>query len=114
MTDYRDMSTSLKPQRHHVRLQVTNLGKASLRGARLYVQQKIGVEESFEIKLRNHKTEPVEIRAVEHLSRYDNWKIDEKDRSDDFKKLDSHTIEFRATLKPDEEKVITYRVHYSW
>ncbi len=72
------------------------------------------MEEAFEIKLRNHKTEPVEIRAVEHLSRYDNWKIDDKEKSDDFKKLDSHTIEFRASLKPDEEKIIAYRVHYSW
>jgi hypothetical protein len=72
------------------------------------------MDEAFEIKLRNHKKEPVEIRAVEHLSRYDNWEINDKDRSDPFTKLDSHTIEFRATLKPDEEKVITYRVHYSW
>lgn len=22
--------------------------------------------------------------------------------------------EGRATLKPDEEKIVTYRVHYSW
>jgi hypothetical protein len=70
------------------------------------------LDESFEIKLRNHKKQPVEIRAVEHLGRYDNWAI--KEKSDEFTKLDSHTIEFRATLKPDEEKVITYRVHYSW
>ena len=70
------------------------------------------LDEAFEIKLRNHKKEAVEIRAVEHLSRFDNWEL--KEKSDDFKKLDSHTIEFRASLKPDEEKVITYRVHYSW
>jgi hypothetical protein len=70
------------------------------------------MDESFEIKLRNHKKETVEIRSVEHLSRYDNWEV--KEKSDEFKKLDSHTIEFRASLKPDEEKIITYRVHYSW
>ncbi|MEA3186632.1 MAG: hypothetical protein QOD99_462 [Chthoniobacter sp.] len=70
------------------------------------------LDEAFEIKLRNHKKEPAEIRAVEHLSRFDNWDV--KEKSDEFKKLESHTIEFRATLKPDEEKVITYRVHYSW
>ena len=69
-------------------------------------------EEAFEINVRNHKKEAAEIRAVEHLSRYDNWEIQKK--SDDFTKLDSHTIEFRTTLKPDEEKVITYHVHYSW
>ncbi len=73
------------------------------------------VDEAFEIKLRNHKKdEAVEIRAVEHLSRFDNWEIKDKDRSDPFTKLDSHTIEFRATLKPDEEKTITYKVNYWW
>lgn len=70
------------------------------------------LDEAFEIKLRNHKKEPVEIRVVEHLSRFDNWEI--KEKSDDFRKLDSHTIEFRVTVKPDEERVVTYRVHYSW
>ena len=70
------------------------------------------MEEAYEIKLRNHKKEPVEVRVVEHLSRFDNWEL--KEKSDEFKKLDSHTIEFRATLKPDEEKVVAYRVHYSW
>ena len=70
------------------------------------------LEEAFEIKVRNHKQEPVEIRIVEHLSRYDRWTI--KEKSDEFAKLDSHTIEFRVPLKPDEERVVTYRVHYSW
>ena len=70
------------------------------------------MEEAFEIKLRNHKKEPVEIRVVEHLSRYDNWVI--KEKSDECARLDSHTIEFRVPLKPDEEKVVTYRVHYTW
>ena len=70
------------------------------------------LDESFEITLRNHKKEPVEIRVVEHLSRFDNWEI--KEKSDDFTKLDSSTIEFRVSLKPDEERTVTYLVHYSW
>ena len=70
------------------------------------------MEEAFEVKLRNHKKEAVEIRMVEHLARYDEWNVTEK--SDEFTKLDSHTIEFRVKLKPDEEKVVTYRVHYTW
>ncbi|MDP9291369.1 MAG: hypothetical protein M3O82_03270, partial [Verrucomicrobiota bacterium] len=53
------------------------------------------VDETFEIKLRNHKKEAVEIRAVEHLWRFDNWELREK--SAEFAKLDSHTIEFRTT-----------------
>ena len=70
------------------------------------------LSETFEIKVRNRKKEPVEIRVVEHLTRFDNWEL--KEKSADFRKLDSHTIEFPVTLKPDEEKIVTYRVHYSW
>jgi hypothetical protein len=69
-------------------------------------------EETFEIKLRNHKTVPVEIRAVEHLYRWTNWDITEK--SDAFEKTNAQEIEFRIPLKPDEEHVVTYKVHYSW
>jgi hypothetical protein len=70
------------------------------------------LDESFEIKLRNRKKEPVEIRVVEHLYRWSNWDITQK--SDDFKKTDSQTIEFRMPVKPDEEQTVTYTVHYSW
>lgn len=70
------------------------------------------IDETFEIKLRNRKKEAVEIRVVEHLYRWSNWKI--KAQSDAFKKQDAQTIEFRVTVSPDEEKVITYTVHYSW
>jgi hypothetical protein len=71
------------------------------------------MDESFEIKLRNRKkTDTVEIRVVEHLYRWNNWEITAK--SDDFVKKDSQTIEFRVPVKPDEEKVVTYTVHYSW
>lgn len=70
------------------------------------------LDETFEIKLRNHKQEAVEIRVVEHLSRFDNWEI--KQKSDEFRKLDSHTIEFPVTVKPDVENVVTYHVHYTW
>ena len=66
------------------------------------------LEESFEIRLRNHKQEAIEIRAVEHQYRWVNWKILEK--SDDYRKTDAQTIEFRVPLKPDEEKVVTYKV----
>ncbi len=71
------------------------------------------IDESFEIKLRNRKkTDVVEIRVVEHLYRWSNWEITAK--SDDFIKKDSQTIEFRVPVKPDEEKAVTYTVHYSW
>lgn len=68
--------------------------------------------ETFEIKLRNRKKEAVEIRVVEHLYRWNNWKI--TTNSTDYQKTDAQTIEFRVPVQPDEEKVITYTVHYSW
>ncbi len=71
------------------------------------------IDESFEIKLRNRKKDtPVEIRVVEHLYRWSNWEIAKK--SDEFTKKDSQTIEFRIPVKPDEDRTVSYSVHYSW
>jgi hypothetical protein len=70
------------------------------------------VDESFEIKVRNHKTTPVEVRIVEHLYRWSNWDIAKS--SDPFKKVDSQTAAFTVQIPPDGEKVLTYQVHYSW
>ena len=70
------------------------------------------LDESFEIKLRNHKKEPMEIRVVEHLYRWTNWDIQKT--SDPFNKLDSKTVEFRVKVPPDGEKLVTYTAHYSW
>lgn len=70
------------------------------------------LDESFEIRLRNHKKQPIEVRAVEHLYRWTNWEIQKN--SDPFNKLDSRTVEFRVQVPPDGEKVVTYTAHYSW
>jgi hypothetical protein len=68
--------------------------------------------ESFEIKVRNHKKEPVDVRVVEHLYRALNWDI--AFTSDKHTKTDSHTIEFPVTIPPDGEKTVTYTAHYTW
>jgi hypothetical protein len=70
------------------------------------------IDESFTIKVRNHKKDAVEIRVVEHLNRWNNWQITAK--SDDFIKTDAQTMEFRVNVAPDGEHVVTYTVHYSW
>ena len=70
------------------------------------------IDESFEIKVRNHKTTPVEVRIVEHLYRWTGWDIVKN--TDPFKKLDSRTIEFVQQIPPDGEKTVSYKVHYSW
>lgn len=70
------------------------------------------IDESFEIKVRNHKTTPGDVRIVEHLYRWTSWDI--LKNSDQFKKLDSKTIEFNVSVPADGEKTVSYKVHYSW
>ena len=70
------------------------------------------IEESFEIKVRNHKKEAVNVRVVEHLYRWTNWKLIEQ--SHQYRKTDAQTVEFPVTVAPNGEQVITYLVHYSW
>ena len=69
-------------------------------------------DETFEITLRNHKKEAVEVRVVEHLYRWTNWEI--REESNTYLETDAQTMEFRVPLKTDEERVIRYTVHYSW
>jgi len=73
---------------------------------------KESAEESFELKVRNHKKEPVEVRVVEHLYRWSTWKV--LVSSDPYDKLDARTIEFRVKIPPDGEKTVTYQVRYTW
>jgi hypothetical protein len=70
------------------------------------------MEESFEIRVQNHKKEPVNVRVVEHLYRWTNWKLIEQ--SQESSKMDAQTVEFPVTIAPNGEQVVTYTVHYSW
>jgi hypothetical protein len=70
------------------------------------------MDESFEIRVRNHKKEAVTVRVVEHLYRWANWKLSEQ--SQESHKTDAQTVEFPVTIAPDGEQVVTYTVHYSW
>jgi hypothetical protein len=70
------------------------------------------MEETFEIRVRNHKKEPVNVRVVEHLYRWTNWTLTEQ--SQPSRKMDAQTTEFPLTIQPDGQQVVTYTVHYSW
>jgi hypothetical protein len=74
--------------------------------------QRSTIDESFEIKVRNRKNEPVEVRIVEHLYRWNTWGI--SGNSVPFTKKDSSTVEFPVTLQAGEEKTVTYSVRYTW
>ena len=70
------------------------------------------LEESFEIKGRNRKSQPVEVRGVEHMYRWNSWEIPIS--SLPYTKRDSDTVEFRLPLQPGEEKSVSYSVRYTW
>lgn len=74
--------------------------------------QRSTVEESFEIKVRNRKKEPAEVRVVEHLYRWNTWEITVS--SGPYVKKDSDTVEFTLQLQPGEEKEVNYAVRYTW
>jgi hypothetical protein len=68
--------------------------------------------QTVEIKVRNRKKEPVEIRVREHAIRSNTWTL--TTQSQPHEKKDAQTFEFRVPLQPDEEKVITYTIRYTW
>jgi len=75
-------------------------------------EKKHRFEETFEIKLRNHKDADATVTVVEHLYRWTGWKIVES--SAKYEKKDAQTIEFSVPVKKDGEAVVTYTVKYSW
>lgn len=70
------------------------------------------MDETFEIRVRNHKKEAVSVRVVEHLYRWTNWKLSEQ--SQQSHKTDAQTMEFPVTVAANGEQIVTYTVHYSW
>jgi hypothetical protein len=70
------------------------------------------LDEYFEIKLANQKSQPVTVNVLEHLYRGDNWEIMQK--SADYTKLDSHTIQFPVQVPAKGEASVTYAVRYTW
>jgi hypothetical protein len=70
------------------------------------------IDEAFEIKVRNHKSEPVKVIVKENLYRWSTWEITQSTHK--YEKVDSRTIHFPVTVDKDGEVVIRYKVHYTW
>ncbi len=70
------------------------------------------MEESFEIKVRNHKKEAVEVLVAERLFRWITAEIVEKNT--DFVRKDAQLVHFPVTIAPGGEAVVTYTVKYTW
>jgi hypothetical protein len=69
-------------------------------------------DESFEITVKNHRKEPVNVVILEHLYRGATWDVTSK--SSPFNKRDSNTIEFPVNIPPEGAQTVIYTVHYTW
>jgi hypothetical protein len=102
------------PQGEHLRLYV---GDAfDVVGERVQVDfrrpSEKRLEETFEITLRNHKDEAVEVRVIEHLFRWSEWRM--LRASHTYEELDASTIEFSVRVPANGESSVTYTVQYWW
>ena len=68
--------------------------------------------EEIEVKVRNHKDEPVKVIVKENLYRWVNWQITASTHP--FEKQDARTIHIPVTVAADKEAVIRYTVRYTW
>jgi hypothetical protein len=70
------------------------------------------VEETIEIKVRNHKDETVEIQVYEHPWRWSQWDIVKSNT--DWTKVDQTTLRFPVKIDKGGEKTVTYTIRYTW
>ncbi len=70
------------------------------------------IEEAFEIKVRNHKEQAVEVIVRESMYRWSQWDLVEQ--SVPSQKKDARIVEFPVRIDADGEATVTYRVRYSW
>jgi hypothetical protein len=70
------------------------------------------VEETIEIKVRNHKEEPVEIQVYEHPWRWSQWEIIKT--NSEWTKVDQTTLRFPVKINKGGEKTISYTIRYTW
>lgn len=70
------------------------------------------MEEEIEVKLRNHKQQPVNVIVKENLYRWSKWTVLTKTHN--FEKEDARTINFPVKVAKDGETIVRYRVRYTW
>jgi len=67
---------------------------------------------TIRLRMRNHRSEPIQARFVERLVPNRNWSVTLT--TDPWTREDVSTIHFDFVLQPDAEKTITYTVDYQW
>jgi hypothetical protein len=67
-------------------------------------------ESEWQIQLRNHKDEEVEVELMEPIGA--DWQI--LSSSHRHEKLDAHTVKFTVKVPANGETTVTYRVRVRW
>ncbi len=101
------------PRNEHVTIKLGNA--FDVVGERKQTDYKRGTDwviETFEIKVRNQKEQPVDVLVQEHLYRWSTAEVTKS--SHNYDSIDSRTIHFPITIDPEQEETITYTVHYTW
>lgn len=83
---------------------------ASRKRTRFIRRSATSVEESFEIEVRNRKETAETVHVYER--HWGDWRVTEK--SMEFTKLDSNTMEFLVNMKAGETRKITYTIITRW
>ncbi len=69
-------------------------------------------EETYQITLKNHKSEVVTVTTVEQLSGWNEWQIVKT--SHRYDKTEAGKAEFTVTIPANGQEVINYTVRYKW
>ncbi len=103
------------PKNEEVRLYLGNafdiVGERAQKDFKSFANGRV-VEETVEIKVRNHKTESAEVQIYEHPWRWNQWEI--VSATGEWTKVDQSTLKFPVKIGKDEEKVVRYTIRYSW
>jgi hypothetical protein len=70
------------------------------------------IEETFEITIKNHKNQDINVTVVEPLYRSTTWQI--QNNSSEYQKADAQSIFFPVTVRKESETKLHYTVRYTW
>jgi len=65
-------------------------------------------EETWQVKIRNHKKTNIEVVVIEKF--YGFWDV--KESNTEYKKVDASTLHFLVNVPKDKEAVLTYTISY--
>jgi hypothetical protein len=103
------------PKDEEVRLYLGNafdvVGERAQKDFKSFASGRV-VEETIEVKVRNHKDETVDILVYEHPWRWSQWEITTS--TAEWEKVDQSTLKFPLRIPKDGEKVARYTIRYSW